>query len=280
MPWQLVCERTGAVLRVIGIDERGQLRMDEAERLIGPRTKIVSVVHVSNALGTINPVRLLAKMAHDVGAIMIADGAQATPHMPVDVTELGCDFYAFSGHKLFAPSGVGVLWGRRELLEAMPPFLSGGSMIQSVSFEKTIFQGIPHRFEAGTPDIGGLAGLGAATDYVTDLGLDEIAAYEQELLAYATTELSKIPGLTIIGTAAHKAAVVSFVLDGVHPHDIGTILDQEGVAVRTGHHCAQPVMQRYGVPATVRASFAFYNTKADVDALVRALGRVREVFGA
>ena len=280
VPWQILCEERGATLRVAPIDDRGELMVEEFAKLLTPRTKIAAFAHVSNALGTINPVRDLVEMAHDKGVPVLVDGAQAVPHQRVDVRSLGCDFYAFSGHKLFAPSGVGVLWGRRELLEAMPPFLSGGSMIQSVSFEKTIFQGIPHRGEAGTPDIGGLAGLGAAIDYVTDLGLDEIAAYEQELLAYATTELSKIPGLTIIGTAAHKAAVVSFVLDGVHPHDIGTILDQEGVAVRTGHHCAQPVMQRYGVPATVRASFAFYNTKADVDALVRALGRVREVFGA
>ncbi|MGH0033326.1 MAG: SufS family cysteine desulfurase [Myxococcota bacterium] len=279
VPWQMLCEEKGATLRVAPIDERGVLVLDEFQKLLTPRTKIAAVAHVSNALGTINPVREIVEMAHEQGVPVLVDGAQAVPHQRVDVQALGCDFYAFSGHKLFAPSGVGVLWGRRELLEAMPPFLSGGSMIQSVSFEKTTFQGIPHKFEAGTPDIGGLAGLGAAIDYVNAIGLDEITAYEHDLLEYATAELSKIPGLRIVGTAPNKAAVVSFVLEGVHPHDIGTILDQEGVAVRTGHHCAQPVMQRYGLPATARASFAFYNTRADVDALVRALNKVREVFG-
>jgi cysteine desulfurase/selenocysteine lyase len=280
VPWQILCEEEDALLRVAPIDDRGELMLSEFQKLLTPRTKIAAVAHVSNALGTINPVGEITRMAHERGVPVLVDGAQAVPHQRVDVRALDCDFYAFSGHKLFAPSGVGVLWGRRELLEAMPPFLSGGSMISSVSFEKTTFQGIPHKFEAGTPDIGGLAGLGAAIDYVNAIGLDAISAYEHELLEYATAALERIPGLRIIGTARNKASVISFVLDGVHPHDIGTILDQEGIAVRTGHHCAQPVMQRYGVPATVRASFAFYNTRGDVDALVRGLAKVREVFGA
>jgi len=223
-------------------------------------------------------VRELVRMAHARGVPVLVDGAQAVPHQRVDVGQLGCDFYAFSGHKLFGPSGVGVLWGRAELLEAMPPFLGGGAMILSVTFEKTTYQGIPHKFEAGTPDIAGIVGLGAAIDYVTGLGLDAITAYERELLAYGTQALSDVPGLRLIGTAERKASVLSFVLDGVHPHDIGTILDLEGVAVRTGHHCAQPVMDRFGVPATARASIALYNTRADVDALVAGLAKVREVF--
>ena len=278
VPWQVLCEEKGATLRVAPIDDRGELLLEEFEKLLTPRTKIAAVAHVSNALGTINPVEEIARMAKAAGVPLLVDGAQAVPHQRVDVQALGCDFYAFSGHKLFGPSGVGVLWGRREILEAMPPFLTGGSMIRSVKLEGSTFQGIPHRFEAGTPDIAGVVGLGAAIDYVTGLGLDAITAYEQELLAYATAALEDLPGLRLIGTARHKAAVLSFVLDGVHPHDIGTILDQEGVAVRTGHHCAQPTMDRFGLPATARASLALYNTKADVDALVRALGKVREVF--
>jgi cysteine desulfurase/selenocysteine lyase len=278
VPWQVLCEEKGATLRVAPIDDRGELLMDEFEKLLTPRTKLAAVAHVSNALGTINPIEDIVRMAHAEGVPLLVDGAQAVPHQQVDVGALGCDFYAFSGHKVFGPSGVGVLWGRREILEAMPPFLTGGSMILKVTLEKSTFQGIPHRFEAGTPDIAGVVGLGAAIDYVTGLGLDGITAYEQELLAYATEALEAVPGLRMVGTARHKAAVLSFVLDGVHPHDIGTILDQEGVAVRTGHHCAQPTMDRFGLPATARASLALYNTRADVDALVRGLARVREVF--
>jgi len=278
VPWQMLCEETGARLRVAPIDDRGQLLLEELEKLVTPRTKLVAVAHVSNALGTINPIEEIVRIAREHGVPVLVDGAQAVPHQRVDVAALGCDFYAFSGHKLFGPSGVGVLWGRAELLEAMPPFLGGGAMILSVTFEKTTYQGIPHKFEAGTPDIAGIVGLGAAIDYVTGLGLDAITAYERELLAYGTQALSDVPGLRLIGTAERKASVLSFVLDGVHPHDIGTILDLEGVAVRTGHHCAQPVMDRFGVPATARASIALYNTRADVDALVAGLAKVREVF--
>jgi cysteine desulfurase/selenocysteine lyase len=278
VPWQMLCERTGGRLRVVPIDDRGQLLMDELEKLVTPRTKLVAVTHVSNALGTINPIEEIVRIAHGHGVPVLVDGAQAVPHQRVDVRSLDCDFYVFSGHKVFGPSGVGVLWGRAELLEAMPPFMGGGSMIRSVTFEKTTYQEIPHKFEAGTPDIAGIVGLGAALDYVTGLGLDAIAAHERDLLRHATEALGAVPGLRIIGTAERKAAVISFVLEGAHPHDIGTILDLEGVAVRTGHHCAQPVMDRFGVPATARASFALYNTRADVDALVASLGRVREVF--
>jgi cysteine desulfurase/selenocysteine lyase len=248
VPWQMLCEETGA-----------QLRLEELEKLLTPRTKLLAVAHVSNALGTINPVEELVGMAREHGVPVLVDGAQAVPHQRVDVAALGCDFYVFSGHKLFGPSGVGVLWGRADRLEAMPPFMGGGSMILSVTFEKTTYQGIPHKFEAGTPDIAGIVGLGAAIDYVEGLGLDAIAAHERELLTHGTEALSQVPGLRLIGTAERKASILSFVLDGVHPHDIGTILDQEGVAVRTGHHCAQPVMDRFGVPATVRASLALYN---------------------
>ena len=278
VPWQMLCQERGAVLRVAPIDDRGELRLQDFAKLLTPRTKLAAVAHVSNALGTINPIEEIARMARAEGVPLLVDGAQAVPHQRVDVTAAGCDFYTFSGHKVFGPSGVGVLWGRREILEAMPPFLTGGAMIARVSFEKTTFQGIPHRFEAGTPDIAGIVGLGAAIDYVTGLGLDDITAYEQELLAYGTQALLEIPGLRLVGTARRKASILSFVLDGVHPHDIGTILDQEGVAVRTGHHCAQPVMDRFGVPATARASLALYNTRDDIDALVRGLRRVREVF--
>jgi cysteine desulfurase/selenocysteine lyase len=278
VPWQLLCEERQARLRVAPIDDRGQLMLGEFEKLLSPRTRMVAVSHVSNALGTVNPVGEIVRLAHARGVPVLVDGAQAVPHRRVDVRELGCDFYAFSGHKLFGPSGVGVLYGKAQLLEAMPPYQGGGEMILSVSFEETIYKEIPYKFEAGTPDIGGAVGLGAAIDYLTSLDFDAVAAHEHELLDYATQQLSKIPGLRFIGTAEERAAAVSFVLDGVHPHDIGTILDQEGIAVRTGHHCAQPVMDRFGVAATVRASFALYNTKADVDALVRGLRRVREVF--
>ncbi len=278
VPWQLLCDQAGARLRVAPIDDRGALQMDEFEKLITPRTKLAAFAHVSNALGTVNPVRELVELAHREGVPVLVDGAQAVPHQAVDVQELGCDFYAFSSHKLFGPSGVGVLWGRAEHLEAMPPYQSGGEMVLTVSFEKSTWNDIPHKFEAGTPDIAGVVGLGAAIDYLTGLGLDAVTTYERTLLDYATHALEAIPGLRLIGTAPHKAAVLSFALDGVHPHDVGTILDREGIAVRTGHHCAQPVMERFGVPATVRASLALYNRESDVDALVSGLQRVREVF--
>ena len=279
VPWQLLCEEKQAVLEVVPIDDRGALMMDELVKRLSPRTRIVAVTHVSNALGTVNPVGEIVRLAHARGVPVLVDGAQAVPHRRVDVRDLDCDFYAFSGHKVFGPSGIGVLYGKAALLEAMPAYQGGGEMILSVSFEKTTYKEIPHKFEAGTPDITGAVGLGAALDYVSALDLDEVAAYEAELLANATEHISRIPGVRLIGTAEKKASVVSFVIEGVHPHDVGTILDQEGIAVRTGHHCAQPVMDRFGVPATVRASLALYNTKADVDALVKGVERVREVFG-
>ncbi len=278
VPWQMLCEQTGAVLRVAPIDDRGALLLGEFEKLLTPRTKLAAVVQVSNALGTVNPVREMVQMARRRGIPVLVDGAQAVPHARVDVRELDCDFYVFSGHKLFGPSGVGVLWGRAEHLEAMPPYQGGGEMILSVSFEKTIYNEIPHKFEAGTPDIAGVVGLGAAIDYLNGIGMDAIAAHERELLAYGTERLLEVPGLRLIGTAPQKASVLSFVLDDVHPHDVGTILDQEGVCVRTGHHCAQPVMERFGVPATARASLALYNDRSDVDRLVDAIHKVREVF--
>ncbi len=278
VPWQMLCEERGAVLRVAPINDCGELMLDEFERLLGPRTKIVSVAHISNVLGTLNPVAEITRLAHAQGAAVLIDGAQAVPHQRVNVAELDCDFYAFSAHKLFGPTGVGVLYGKAALLDSMPPYQGGGSMIQTVRFEKTTYAGIPQRFEAGTPDIGGVAGFGAALDYVSGIGLDAIEDHERELLSYATGALSEVPGLRLIGTAAHKAAVLSFSLEGVHPHDVGSILDHEGIAVRTGHHCAQPVMEHFGVPATVRASLALYNTSDDIDALVRALHVVRELF--
>jgi cysteine desulfurase/selenocysteine lyase len=279
VPWQIVCEEKGALLRVVPINDDGELLLDEYERLLNARTKLVSVAHVSNALGTINPVKSLVAMAHRRGIPVLVDGAQAVPHLKVDVQELGCDFYAFSGHKLFGPTGIGVLYGKADLLEAMPPYQGGGEMILSVTFEKTIYNKLPHKFEAGTPDIAGGIGLGAAIDYLDGIGMEAIGPYEGELLAYATKELAAVQGLKIIGTAREKAGVISFVVDGVHAHDVGTILDQEGIAIRTGHHCAMPVMERFGVPATARASLAFYNTKEEIDALVRAIHKVREVFG-
>ncbi len=278
VPWQLVCEAVGAKLVVAPMNDRGELLVDELEALLGPKTRLVSITHVSNALGTINPVERVIEMAHASSVPVMIDGAQAVPHMPVDVVALGADFYAFSGHKMVGPTGIGVLWGRTELLDAMPPYQGGGEMIASVSFEKTTYAGIPHKFEAGTPHIAGAIGLGAAIDYIESIGLETIAEYELELLAYATDALSNVEGLRILGTAAHKAAVVSFVLDGVHPHDIATILDHDGVAIRAGHHCAQPVMQHFEVPASARASMAFYNTREEIDALVQGLARVREVF--
>ena len=278
VPWQMLCEETGANLRVVPIDDAGELLMDEYEKMLSSRTKLVSITHVSNALGTILPAAQIARMAHAHGAPVLFDGAQAVPHMPVDVQELDCDFYVFSGHKLFGPTGIGILYGKAEYLEAMPPFLGGGEMIKSVTFEKTIYNDLPYKFEGGTPDIAGAIGLGAAIDYVNDLGFDQITAHEEELLRYGTDALSTIEGLKIIGTAEHKAGIISFVMDQAHPHDIGTILDEQGIAVRTGHHCAQPVMQRFQIPATARASLAFYNTKEDIDALVKGIDRVIEVF--
>jgi cysteine desulfurase/selenocysteine lyase len=278
VPWQMLCQEKGAKLRVAPIDDDGALVVDEFAKLLGPRTKLAAVAHIANSLGTILPVRELAELCHQHEVPLLVDGAQATPHQPVDVQALGCDFYAFSSHKVFGPTGVGVLWGRSELLEAMPPYQGGGDMILTVSFEKTTYADPPHKFEAGTPDIGGVVGFGAALDYVTALGLTEVAAYERELLRYATRALEQVPGLRLIGTAQRKAGVLSFVLDCAHPHDVGTVLDREGVAVRTGHHCAQPVMERFGVPATTRASLALYNTRNEVDALVDALHKVREIF--
>jgi cysteine desulfurase/selenocysteine lyase len=278
VPWQLLCEERGAKLVVAPIDDRGALMLDEFEKRLTPRTRMVAVTHVSNALGSVNPVREITRLAHERGIPVLVDGAQAAPHGPIDVRELDCDFYAFSSHKLFGPTGIGVLYGRADLLEAMPPYQGGGEMILTVSFEKSTWAPIPHKFEAGTPDIAGAVGLGAAIDYLAEVGFDRIAAHEHDLLEYGTKLLAAIPGLRLIGTAADKAAVLSFVLDGVHPHDVGTILDQEGIAVRTGHHCAQPVMERFEVPATTRASIALYSTRAELDALARAIRTTQKMF--
>ena len=278
VPWQMVCQQTGATLKVIPMTPSGEIDLDAARRIVGPRTRMLACGHVSNALGTIHPVAELVALARSVGALVLLDGAQGVPHMRVDMQALGCDFYAFSGHKLFAPTGIGVLWGREELLRAMPPWQGGGDMILAVSFEKTTYNDLPWKFEAGTPHISGAIGLGAAIDYLERLDFERAAAWEDELLEYATAALGSIEGLRIIGTAPRKAAVISFSLDGVHPHDIGTIVDHAGVAIRTGHHCAMPIMEYYGVPATARASFAFYNTKAEADRLVAALLQAREVF--
>jgi cysteine desulfurase/selenocysteine lyase len=278
VPWQLLCSRTGARLRVAPIDDRGDLLVDELDAMIGPKTRIVAVAHMSNALGTINPIQEIVALAHVKGAAVLVDGSQAAYHMAVDVAALDCDFYVATGHKLYGPTGIGVLYGKSALLEELPPFLGGGDMIRSVSFEQSTWNDLPHKFEAGTPDIAGAVGLGAALDYIQSIGLPAISQHEQELLAYATALVSDVPGVRLIGTAQRKASVISFVMDEVHPHDIGTIVDREGVAIRTGHHCAQPVMERFGVPATARASLAMYNTREDVDALGRALRRVREVF--
>ncbi len=279
VPWQILCQETGALLRIVPMNDDGELLVDEYEKLLNGRTRLVSVVHVSNALGTINPVKQIVEMAHSRGVPVVIDGAQAAPHLPVDVQELDCDFYVFSGHKLFGPTGIGIVYGKAHLLEAMPPYQGGGDMILSVTFEKTLYNVVPFKFEAGTPHIEGVIGLGAAIDYLNGIGLERIVAYERELLAYATDAVSAIPGLRLIGTAKEKAGILSFVLDGVHAHDVGTILDQEGIAIRTGHHCAQPVLQRFGVPATARASLAFYNTREDIDALVRGVHKVTELFG-
>ncbi len=278
VPWQLLCQETGARLRVAPIDDRGELIFEEFERLLGPRTRIVAVAHVSNALGTVNPVRRIIEAAHARGLPVLVDGAQAAAHIRLDVQALDCDFYAFSGHKLYAPNGIGVLYGKAAWLEQMPPYQSGGDMIRTVTFEKTTFNELPWKFEAGTPNIAGAIGLGAALDYLDGVGLENAATWEQELLAYATRRIASVPGVRLIGTAREKAAVLSFVLEGVHPHDVATILDRQGVAVRAGHVCAQPVMERFGVPAITRASFAFYNTPEEVDALIAALHKVREIF--
>jgi cysteine desulfurase/selenocysteine lyase len=278
VPWQMLAEETGAKIRVVPINDAGELLIDEYENLFNERTKFVGVMHVSNALGSINPVKQMITFAHAHGVPVLVDGAQATPHLPVDVQDLDCDFYAFSGHKLCGPTGIGVLYGKAALLEKMQPFKGGGDMILSVTFEKTTYNTIPHKFEAGTPPIAAAIGLGAAVDYLSEIGMDVIAAHELVLLNYATEQMSRMPGVRIIGRAQNKAAVISFEVDGVHPHDLGTLLNQEGVAVRTGHHCAQPVMQRFKVPATTRASFAFYNTLAEVDALVAGIRHVQEVF--
>ncbi len=279
VPWQLLCEQTGAELKVVPIADDGALVLDEYERLLSDRTRIAAFTHVSNALGTINPVKEMVALARERGVPTLIDGAQAAPHMPVDVADIGCDFYGITAHKIFGPTGVGVLWGRLEHLDAMPPYQGGGDMIESVSFEKTTFAPVPHKFEAGTPHIAGVIGLGAAIDYLTAIGPDRVAAWEASLLAQATEALDAIPGLRIVGRAPSKAAVISFVMDDVHPHDIGTIFDGEGVAIRAGHHCAQPVMERFGVPATARASFSIYNGPEDVAALVRAVEKTQELFG-
>ena len=279
VPWQILCQETGAVLRVVPINDHGEFLVDEYAKLLSPKTRLVSVVHVSNALGTINPVKQIVGLAHSQGVPVLIDGAQAAPHLAIDVQELDCDFYVFSSHKLFGPTGVGVVYGKAHHLEAMPPYQGGGDMILSVTFEKTLYNVIPFKFEAGTPHIAGVIGLGAAIDYLDGVGLDRIAAYESGLLAYATEAVSAVPGVRLIGTAKEKACIVTFVLEGVHAHDIGTILDQEGIAIRTGHHCAQPVLQRFGVPATARASLAFYNTRGEIDALVRGIRKVTDLFG-
>jgi cysteine desulfurase/selenocysteine lyase len=279
VPWQMICGEKEARLRVIPMNDAGELDLNEYERLLSTRTKLVALGHISNALGTINPVAEMIATAHAHGVPVLIDGAQAVPHTAVDVRVLGCDFYAFSGHKMFGPTGIGVLYGKRELLEAMPPYQGGGDMIKSVTFEKTLYNDLPHKFEAGTPNISGGVGLGAAVDYLQSIDFEGGIAHERELLRYATSAISAISGIRIVGTAKRKAGVLSFTLDGIHPHDIGTILDDDGIAIRTGHHCAQPVMQRFGIPATARASFAFYNTFEEVDALVRGIHNVIRVLG-
>jgi cysteine desulfurase/selenocysteine lyase len=278
VPWQLLCAEKGASLRVARIDEAGQVDLAEFERLLSPRTRIAAFAHVSNALGTINPVKRMTELAHAAGAVVLIDGAQAAPHLRVDVRAIGCDFYAFSGHKVYGPSATGALYGREELLQAMPPWQGGGDMIASVSFEKSTWNELPYKFEAGTPNVAGVIALGAALDWVNGLGLDAVAAHEHALLEHGTKLLSAIPGVKLVGTAKEKACVLSFLIDGVHPHDAGTVLDHEGIAVRTGHHCAQPVMDRFGIPATTRASLAVFNTKDELDALARGIGKVQEMF--
>ena len=278
VPWQILCEEKGAKLRVALINDRGELELEEFEKMLGPRTKVAAVTHVSNALGTINPLGEMIAMAHRRNIPVVVDGAQAAPHLKLDVQELDADFYTFSGHKVYGPTGIGVLYGKMALLEAMPPYQGGGDMISSVTYAKTTYNKVPYKFEAGTPNIAGAIGLGAALEYVNELGIENIGAHEHELLKYATEALSGIRDVRLIGTAREKAAVVSFMLDDIHPHDVGTILDQEGIAIRTGHHCSQPLMERFGVPATARASFAVYNTRDEIEALAAGIEKVRKVF--
>ncbi|HOF40299.1 MAG TPA: cysteine desulfurase [Candidatus Hydrogenedentes bacterium] len=279
VPWQVLCEEKGARLRVVPITDTGELDVEAFQRMLTGRTKLAAITYVSNALGTVNPIKELVAMAHAQGVPVLVDGAQAVPHLPINVLDLGCDFFVFSGHKMFGPTGIGVLYGRAELLEEMPPYQTGGDMILSVRFDKTVFNSLPHKFEAGTPDIAGAIGLGAAIDYLNRVDLARVAAYEAELLEYGTEVLRAVDGVRIVGNAAHKASVLSFVMNAAHPHDIGQMLDGEGIAVRAGHHCAQPLMERLGVPATARASLAFYNTREELDALGRALHKINEVFG-
>ncbi|AFE10438.1 cysteine desulfurase [Corallococcus sp. CA054B] len=278
VPWQMVCDAAGAKLRVIPVDERGELRMDTVDALLTEKTRLLAITHVSNALGSVNPIKELVAKAHAKNIPVLVDGAQSVTHFPVDVQDLGCDFYAFSGHKLFGPTGIGVLYGKLSMLESLPPYQGGGDMILSVTMEKTVYNRVPHRFEAGTPDMAGAVGLAAAIRYLEAVGMQNVSQHDQWLLAYATDALQSIPGLKLVGTAPHKTGVLSFTLEDVHPHDVGTILDQEGICIRTGHHCAQPLMQRFGVAATARASLALYNTREDVDALVKGLHKVKEVF--
>lgn len=279
VPWQILCEQTGAILRVAPINDAGELMFSEYEQMLSQRTKIVAITHISNALGTINPIKKITQAAHKHGAIVLVDGAQAAPHMPIDVQDIGCDFYAITGHKMFGPVGIGALYGRHEMLNQMPPYQGGGEMILSVTFDKTTYNHVPHKFEAGTPNIVGAIGFGSAIDYLNAIGMENIAAYEQELLAYATTALQEIDQVQLIGTAQNKAAILSFTVGDIHPHDVGTVLDQEGVAVRTGNHCAQPAVERFGHSATVRASLALYNTKEDIDALTAAIRKTIELLG-
>jgi cysteine desulfurase/selenocysteine lyase len=278
VPWQMLCQEKGAHLRVAPINDAGELLLPEMGQLIGPKTKLVAVTHISNVLGTINPIQQIVKMAHAKGALVFVDGAQAAPHLPIDVQALDCDFYAISGHKMYGPTGIGALYGRSELLDAMPPYQGGGDMILSVSFEKTVYNKPPNKFEAGTPNMAGAVGMAAAIDFLIDVEHHSLVTHEHDVLAYGTAALSTFPGLRLIGTAPVKSGVISFVLDDIHPHDIGTILDREGIAIRTGHHCAQPLMNRFGLPATARASLACYNTRHDIDALMAGLAKVREVF--
>ncbi len=279
VPWQILCQEKNAKLQVAPINDDGELILEELEKKLTPRTKLVSIVQVSNTLGTVNPVKRVIEMAHERGIPVLVDGAQSAPHMQVDVQDLDCDFFAFSGHKQYGPTGIGVLYGKEKLLNQMPPYQGGGDMINSVTFEKTTYNTLPYKFEAGTPNIAGVIGLGAAIDYLNETGMEEIATYEQDLLIYGTESLSQIPGLKIIGTARERAGAISFIMDGIHAHDIGTILDQHGIAIRTGHHCTQPLMDRFGVPATARAALAFYNTREEIDALVRGIYKVKELFG-
>ncbi len=279
VPWQMLCEKTGAILKVLPINTKGEMCLDELDTLLSKKTKIVSISHISNALGTINPIKIIIDKAHQVGAAVMIDGAQAVPHLNIDVQELDCDFYAFSGHKMCAPTGIGVLYGKEEWLNKLPPFMGGGEMIKEVTFEKTTYAGLPFKFEAGTPNIAGGIVLGAALDYINSIGLENIKPYEDELLAYATQKISAIEGVKIIGTAEHKASVLSFIIEGTHPYDVGSIIDKLGIAVRTGHHCTQPIMRFFNIPGTIRASFAFYNTTAEIDVFIEALKKAKVMLG-